>query len=161
MWDGCNSETSKAIKPSRKAYEEHLQNQTRIKYGVVTHLINQPGEEHYTTHRMGEDFFGMITDGNGWHHVTKSVPKHHFGINTKKSQELASESEKFSAGKLERKPSEHHNQNLQHPQPTLQSFLQPQQHSMSKNSASFQHYYRGLSLQQMFLSLYFILFLAD
>ena len=83
MWDGCNSEVSKAIRPSFKDYEEHQRNETAIKFGALNPALNKPGEK-YTTHRMGEDFFGVMADENRWFFVTKS-PKHHFGTNTRVS----------------------------------------------------------------------------
>ena len=83
MWDGCNSEVSKAIRPSFKDYEESQRNETAIKFGALNPAINKPGEK-YTTHRMGEDFFGVMADENRWFYVTKSVPKHNFGTNTRR-----------------------------------------------------------------------------
>ena len=83
MWDGCNSEVSKAIRPSFKDYEESQRNETAIKFGALNPAINKPGEK-YTTHRMGEDFFGVMADENRWFYVTKSVPKHQIGTNTRR-----------------------------------------------------------------------------
>ena len=76
MWDGCNSEVAKAIIPSFKDYEENQRNETAIKFGALNPAVNKPGEK-YTTHRMGEDFFGVLADEHRWFYVTKSVPKHH------------------------------------------------------------------------------------
>ena len=83
MWDGCNSEVSKAIRPSFKDYEESQRNETAIKFGALNPAINKPGEK-YTTHRMGEDFFGVMADENRWFYVTQSVPKHKLGTNTRR-----------------------------------------------------------------------------
>ena len=82
MWDGCNSEVSKATSSSFKDFEEYQKNETKIKFGALNPAVNKPGDK-FTTHRMGEDFFGVMEDENRWFYVTKSVPKHQFAANVK------------------------------------------------------------------------------
>ena len=52
MWDGCNSEVSKAIRPSFKDYEENQRNETAIKFGALNPALNKPGEKYTTHHKI-------------------------------------------------------------------------------------------------------------
>ena len=96
---------------------------------------------------MREDFSSVINRG---HYVTKSSAQV-VGADIKREtqdQELASESEKFSAGKLERRPQEKQNQKLSQLS-NLGSFLEP---AMRKSDSI---KLDGTCLHQLFLS-YFI-----